>query len=154
MLVDDTCLRMLALVRAPCTKGLASVGTIARKSNVSVQAQWRSSILARTKINTSNRRSPLSSKAYSISFCLSRVPRSGDGCEDGSAILLILSMRLESVGVLGLTGEQLALILVLSPVDLALGEALVEYLECGGATVTTEIKALTIKRIAAGRPAH
>jgi hypothetical protein len=53
-----------------------------------------------------------------------------------------------------LPAEQLALILKLSLVDLAPGEALVEYLECGGATVTTEIKALTIKRIAAGRPAH
>jgi hypothetical protein len=66
MLVGDTCSRMLAHVRAHCTKGLASARIIARRSNVSVQALQRSSTLARTKNNASNRQSPLSSKACSI----------------------------------------------------------------------------------------
>ena len=53
------------LVHAPslCTKELATASTIPRRSSASVQALLRSSILARTKISTSNCRSSLSSKA-------------------------------------------------------------------------------------------
>ena len=52
-------------VHAPslCTKGLVTASTIPRRSSASVQAVLRSSILARTKISTSNCRSSLSSKA-------------------------------------------------------------------------------------------
>src|SRR5262249_11190544 len=52
--------------RAHCTKDRVTARTIWRRSNALVQACWRSSTLARTKINTLNCQNPWSWKAKQV----------------------------------------------------------------------------------------